>query len=43
MKSVLVPINQEGHRFIAIFAAVTLALFLFTWPILGWIGVILTL
>tara|TARA_R110000787_G_scaffold48866_3_gene117360 strand:- start:19641 stop:20339 length:699 start_codon:yes stop_codon:yes gene_type:complete len=43
LKSVLVPINKEGHRFIAIFAAVTLALFLFTWPLLGWIGVILTL
>lgn len=43
LKSVLVPINPEGHRFIAIFAAVTLALFLFTWPLLGWIGVILTL
>ena len=43
LKSVLVPINPEGHRFIAIFAAVTVALFLFTWPLLGWIGVILTL
>ncbi len=43
LKSVLVPINPEGHRFIAIFAAVTLALFLFTWPFLGWIGVVLTL
>lgn len=43
LKSVLVPINVEGHRFIAIFAAMTLALFLFTWPFLGWIGVVLTL
>ncbi|MCR9214695.1 MAG: phosphatidylserine decarboxylase [Proteobacteria bacterium] len=43
LKSVLVPINPEGHRFIAIFAAITLALFLFTWPFLGWIGVVLTL
>ncbi len=43
LKSVLVPINKEGHRFIAIFAAVTLALFIFTGPVLGWIGVVLTL
>ncbi|MAL80644.1 MAG: phosphatidylserine decarboxylase family protein [Sneathiella sp.] len=43
LKSVLVPINREGHRFIAIFAGITLLLFLFTWPLLGWIGVILTL
>lgn len=43
LKSVLVPINREGHRFIAIFAGITLLLFLFTWPFLGWIGVILTL
>ncbi len=43
LKLVLVPINHEGHRFIAIFAAITLALFLFTWPVLGWIGVVLTL
>ncbi|GLQ07073.1 phosphatidylserine decarboxylase [Sneathiella chinensis] len=43
LKSVLVPINKEGHRFIAIFAVVTLLLFLLTWPVLGWIGVVLTL
>ncbi|MEH6401977.1 MAG: phosphatidylserine decarboxylase [Sneathiella sp.] len=43
LKSVLVPINKEGHRFIAIFAAVTAALFIFTGPILGWAGVVLTL
>ncbi|WP_339779689.1 phosphatidylserine decarboxylase [uncultured Thalassospira sp.] len=42
MKSVLVPINSEGWKFIAIFAAVTVILFLIAQP-LGWIGVILTL
>lgn len=40
--SVLVPIHPEGYRFIAIFAVLTLLLFLVaSW--LGWIGVILTL
>jgi len=43
LKSVLVPINKEGHRFIAIFAAVTFLLFVFTGSVLGWIGVGLTL
>lgn len=43
LKSVLAPINREGYRFIAIFAGISLLLFLFTWPLLGWIGVILTL
>ncbi len=40
--SVLVPIHAEGYRFIAIFAGVTLLLFLVFEP-LGWAGVILTL
>ncbi len=40
--SVLTPIHREGYRFIAIFAAVTVLLFLIGEP-LGWIGVILTL
>lgn len=39
--SVLVPIHKEGHKFILIFAAVTLLLFLL-WEPLGWLGVILT-
>ncbi|MFT6559689.1 phosphatidylserine decarboxylase [Sneathiella sp.] len=43
LKTVMVPINREGYRFVAIFAAITLLLFLFTWSFLGWIGVILTL
>ena len=43
LKSVLVPINKEGYRFIAIFAAVTLLLFLFLGSFLGWVGVVLTL
>nr|WP_199899550.1 phosphatidylserine decarboxylase [Sneathiella glossodoripedis] len=43
LKSVLVPINKEGYRFIAIFAVITLLLFLFLGSFLGWIGVVLTL
>jgi phosphatidylserine decarboxylase len=42
IRAVLVPINSEGYRFIAIFAAVTLVLFWIAEP-LGWIGVVLTL
>ncbi|SOB95269.1 MULTISPECIES: phosphatidylserine decarboxylase [Thalassospira] len=42
LKSVLVPINPEGWKFVAIFAAITVVLFLIAEP-LGWIGVILTL
>ncbi len=42
LKSVLVPINREGYKFIAIFAIATLILFAI-WVPLGWIGVILTL
>jgi phosphatidylserine decarboxylase len=42
LKTVLVPINPEGGKFIAIFAAFTLALFLL-WEPLGWIGVAMTL
>ena len=43
VSSVLVPIHREGYRFIAIFAAVTLALFLFGLTPLAWIGAVLTL
>ena len=42
IKSVLVPIHREGHKFVAIFAAITFILFLI-WNPLGWIGVVLTL
>lgn len=42
LTSILVPIHREGHRFLLIFAAVTLLLFLI-WQPLGWIGVVLTL
>lgn len=42
IKSVLVPIHREGHKFVAIFAAATFILFLL-WEPLGWIGVVLTL
>ncbi len=42
LSSVLVPLHREGVRFVAIFAAATLVLFLIS-GFLGWIGVILTL
>jgi phosphatidylserine decarboxylase len=38
----LVPIHREGWRFIAIFAAVTLALFWLDWNVLAWIAVVAT-
>jgi len=37
----LSPMHPEGRRFVAIFAAVTMGLFLI-WPPLGWIGMGLT-
>jgi phosphatidylserine decarboxylase len=42
LKHVLHPIHGDGWKFIAIFAGVTLILFLI-WPPLGWIGTVLTL
>lgn len=39
--SVLTPIHREGHKYLVLFAIVTLLLFL-VWSPLGWIGVILT-
>lgn len=39
---ILVPVNREGYKFIAIFAAITFVLFLFN-DALGWLGVVLTL
>jgi phosphatidylserine decarboxylase len=41
IKSVFVPIHRDGHKFIAIFALVTLILFWIAEP-LGWIGVVAT-
>jgi len=41
LKDVIVPINREGHRFIAIFAVATIILFWIADP-LGWLGVLLT-
>ena len=35
------PMHPEGRKFVAILAAITVVLFLF-WPVLGWIGVGLT-
>jgi phosphatidylserine decarboxylase len=41
LKDVIVPINREGHRFIAIFVVATIILFWIADP-LGWLGVLLT-
>jgi len=41
--SIFVPIHKEGHRFIAIFAVITLVMFWLLPDLFGWIGVILTL
>lgn len=41
LSTVVKPIHREGYRFIAIFAGITLVLFLI-WQPLGWIGVGLT-
>lgn len=43
VSQVLVPIHREGYRFVAIFAAVTLALFWLHLTPLAWLGVVLTL
>ena len=43
VSEVLVPIHREGYRFIAIFAAVTLALFWLGAGAVAWVGVVLTL
>ena len=43
VRAALVPVHREGYKFIAIFAAVTLALFFFHLEVLGWVGVVLTL
>ena len=42
IRDAMVPIHKEGYRFIAIFAAVTVALG-FVWQPLFWIGLILTI
>ncbi|HEY8353373.1 MAG TPA: phosphatidylserine decarboxylase [Sphingomonadales bacterium] len=39
--SVLTPIHREGHKYLVLFALVTLLLFL-VWEPLGWLGVIAT-
>ena len=41
LTSIFAPIHREGHRFIAIFAAITLLFFLIYEP-LGWMGVLLS-
>ena len=43
VSEVIVPIHREGYRFIAIFAAVTLALFWLGAGPVAWVGVVLTL
>ena len=42
IRDAMVPIHKEGYRFIAVFAAVTIALG-FLWQPLFWIGLILTI
>jgi len=42
LSTVVKPIHKEGYKFIGIFAAVTLLLFLI-WQPLGWIGLALTI
>ncbi len=42
LSTVIKPVHREGYPFIAIFAAVTLVLFLI-WQPLGWVGVVLTI
>ena len=41
LSTVVKPLHREGYRFLAIFAAMTLVLFLI-WQPLGWAGVVLT-
>ena len=41
LSAVVMPVHREGYRFIGIFAAVTLVLFLI-WTPLGWLGLGLT-
>lgn len=40
--AVLTPIHKEGHRFIAVFFAVSLLLFYLVAPTLGWISIVIT-
>ena len=42
IRDAMIPIHKEGYRFIAVFAAVTIA-FGFLWQPLFWIGLILTI
>lgn len=41
-EAVIKPMHREGYRFVAIFAAITIVLFLI-WAPLGWIGTVLTI
>lgn len=42
LKQIIPPVHREGWRFVAIFAIVTVLLFL-VWDVLGWLGVLATL
>ena len=42
IKPVLIPINKEGHKFIAIFFVITIIFYLFDFTILTFIGLVLT-
>ncbi|MGB1361267.1 MAG: phosphatidylserine decarboxylase [Alphaproteobacteria bacterium] len=42
LKPVLIPIHQEGHKFIAIFAGATAIFYMMDWTLLTFVGVVLT-
>ncbi len=42
MDTIIKPMHPEGYRFVGIFAAITVVLFLI-WQVLGWIGIVLTI
>jgi phosphatidylserine decarboxylase len=43
IKPILIPINKEGHKFIAIFFAITVFFYLLDFTILTFIGLVLTI
>lgn len=43
LSKIIPPIHPEGHKFAAIFLAVTLGFFWLDWTVTGWVGVVLTL
>ena len=43
IRSLLTPIHRQGHRFVAIFFAITVILFMTDFEALAWLAAILTL